>query len=71
MAKNNIRTKLGDRIREERTKRNLSQEQLAEMVGVNRNYIGMIERAERSVSLENVEKIAVVLNIKVRDLMNF
>lgn len=60
--------KFGDRVREERLKRNLSQEQLAEKAGVHRTYIGMIERAEKNITLENIQKIAGALNIKLSEI---
>ena len=43
----NILKKFGKRVREERTKQKLSQEELADKAGVHRTYIGMIERAEK------------------------
>ena len=58
----------GKRVREERTKQSLSQEELAEKAGVHRTYIGMIERAEKNITLQNIEKIAKALNIKIKDL---
>lgn len=60
--------KFGDRVREERRKRNLSQEQLAGKAGVHRTYIGMIERAEKNITLENIQKIASALDIKLSDI---
>ena len=54
-------------MRSERLKRRLSQEELAERVYVHRTYIGMIERAEKNVTLKNIEKICKALNIKIRD----
>ncbi len=41
----------------------LSQEEFAELVGVHRTYIGMIERTEKNLTLVNIEKIAMALNI--------
>ena len=60
--------KFGDRVREERLKRNLSQEQLAARAGVHRTYIGMIERAEKNITLENIQKIAGALSIKLSEI---
>ena len=60
--------KFGDRVREERLKRSLSQEQLAAKAGVHRKYIGMIERAEKNITLENIQKIAGALNIKLSEI---
>jgi len=63
-----ILIKFGKRIKEERLKRNLSQEQLAAKAGVHRTYIGMIERAEKNITLRNINKLAKALNIKITDL---
>lgn len=58
----------GERLRELRTERNLSQEQLAELAGLDRNYIGQIERAERNVALVNIVRIAKALEVQPADL---
>lgn len=63
-----ILLKFAKRIREERTARSLSQEKLAERAGMHRTYIGMIERAEKNITLCNIEKLAKALNLKVNDL---
>ena len=60
--------KFGDRVREERLKRSLSQEKLAAKAGVHRTYIGMIERAEKNITLENIQKIAGALSIKLSEI---
>ena len=49
----------------------LSQEQLAEEAGLHRTYIGMIERAEKNVTLVNIEKIAKALKISISELFLF
>lgn len=66
-----ILQQFGKRVREERLKQNLSQEKLAEKAKVHRTYIGMIERAEKNITLTNMEKIAKALDKKVGDLINF
>ncbi|MEY3221379.1 MAG: helix-turn-helix domain-containing protein [Cuspidothrix sp.] len=66
--KESILQKFGCRVREERLKKNLSQEELAERAGVHRTYIGMIERAEKNITLINVQKIALALEIQISDL---
>jgi transcriptional regulator with XRE-family HTH domain len=66
-----ILQQFGKRVREERLKQNLSQEKLAERAKVHRTYIGMIERAEKNITLTNMEKIAKALDKKVGDLINF
>lgn len=63
--------KFGRRVREERLRLDLSQEKLAEKAKVHRTYIGMIERAEKNITLSNMEKIAKALGIKISDLTDF
>ncbi len=60
--------KFGEKVRATRLEQGLSQEDLADKAGVHRTYIGMIERAEKNITLENIKKIAVALGIKVEDL---
>jgi len=64
-----ILEKFGQRVREERIKQGLSQEELAAKAGVHRTYIGMIERAEKNITLLNIEKIAMALGINVSKLL--
>ena len=58
----------GEHLRELRTERNLSQERLAELAGLDRNYIGQIERAERNVALVNIVRIAKALEVEPAEL---
>ncbi len=69
--KKEILFKFGNKVREERLKRNLSQEEFAVKIGVHRTYIGMIERAEKNITLINIEKIANALGITLSDLFKF
>lgn len=66
-----ILEKFGEKVREERLKQELSQEEFASRVGVHRTYIGMIERAEKNITLENIEKIAKALKININELLTF
>jgi transcriptional regulator with XRE-family HTH domain len=66
--KKDILIKFGKKVRDERAKLGLSQEELASRAGVHRTYIGMIERAEKNITLENIEKIAKALGIKIKNL---
>jgi len=69
-SKQNILIKFGERVREIRKERCLSQEELAHRAGVHRTYIGMIERAEKNITLINIERIAKALDIKIGELFN-
>ena len=66
--KNNIRTQLARNVRVNRTLRGWSQERLAESCGLHRTYIGAVERAERNITLDNLEKIAIALEISASKL---
>ena len=63
-----ILRKFGKRVREERIKKKLSQEELADRAGVHRTYIGMIERAEKNITICNIEKISKALKISISKL---
>ncbi|OGZ74121.1 MAG: transcriptional regulator [Candidatus Staskawiczbacteria bacterium RIFCSPLOWO2_01_FULL_38_12b] len=65
--KREVLIKFGQKVREERIRLDLSQEELAGRAGVHRTYIGMIERAEKNITLENIEKIAKALKISIAD----
>lgn len=67
--KTTILKKFGENVKKLRKKKGWSQEDLAKKCGLHRTYIGSIERSERNVSLINIEKIAVALEIKLRDLI--
>ncbi len=64
-------TKLGIKIRVERQKQRLSQEKLAELSNLNRNFIGMIERGETNITVKNLENIANALKLPIQELFNF
>jgi transcriptional regulator with XRE-family HTH domain len=62
---------LGQKIRKEREKKGLSQEEFGEKVGVHRTYVGMVERGEKNITLNNIIKFAHSLNLQVKDLIDF
>ena len=68
--KENILIRFGKKVREHRLSLGLSQEELAERAEVHRTYIGMIERAEKNITLVSIEKVARALDIKIRDLFD-
>lgn len=59
---------IGQRIRNYRTEKKLSQENLAELCGCHPTYIGQVERGEKNATLESIEKIASALNISLSTL---
>lgn len=67
--KKDVLIKFGQKVREERLKRKLSQEEFADIAGVHRTYIGMIERAEKNITLQNIEKIANALKVNIKKLL--
>lgn len=59
----------GRNVQKARQALNISQEELAFRAGLHRTYIGMVERAERSISLQNAKKIADALNVDIDTLL--
>ena len=68
MDKDNVLIKFGNKARQYRLEQGISQEELAFRANLHRTYIGMVERAERNITLVNIEKIANALNININDL---
>ncbi len=58
-----------ERMRTLRQAKSLSQEQLADLCGLHRTYIGSVERAERNISIDNMERIAEALKTSLADLL--
>lgn len=65
-----ILKRFGDRVRQLRKERELSQEAFAALCELDRTYIGGIERGERNVGLKNIEVIARALDVSVSELTN-
>ncbi len=66
--KKDILLQFGKVIRKKRLEKQLSQENLAELSGLHRTYIGMVERAEKNITLVNVQKISVALEVPIHEL---
>ena len=66
--KQKILVNFGANVREIRKKKKISQEELAYRADLHRTYIGMIERAEKNITLINIEKIANALEVELIDL---
>lgn len=58
----------GERVHQLRKVKDISQEELAHRADLHRTYIGMIERAEKNITLLNIEKIANALDVTIHDL---
>ena len=69
--KNDVNIAFGRRVTELRKKASLSQEQFAFKCGVDRTYIGTIERGEKSPTLNTIAKIAKALGITKSELFNY
>lgn len=67
-TKKAVLIKFGERVRELRKQKGLSQEQLAFSADLHRTYIGMIERAEKNITLVNIAKIAEALEVTINEL---
>jgi len=63
-----VRTRFGKALRERRHKLGVSQEEFADLCGLDRAYVGGIERGERNVGLANIEKLAKALKISLSEL---
>ncbi len=64
-----IKKRFGDKLRQIRKRKNISQEELAFKASLHRTYISDVERGYRNISLENIGKIAKALNLKIEDLL--
>lgn len=64
-----LQKNLADNLRAERAKRNLAQDELADLVGLHRTYIGGIERCERNITLSTLEKISNALGVNPAQLL--
>jgi transcriptional regulator with XRE-family HTH domain len=68
-ARANVRGILAFNLRRLRKTKELSQEALADLAGLHRTFVGSVERSERNVSIDNVERLANALNVSVADLL--
>lgn len=68
---NGLRAKIAKRIHMLRAERGWSQEVLGELTETHRNYIGHVERAEFTVGLENLEKIAASFDLSLTQFFDF
>ena len=70
MSKKDLQ-KFGKRLKALRLDHNLTQLELAEILDMSPNFIGMIERGETNVTVKNLACIAAALQVDIRELFNF
>lgn len=67
----NINKALGEKIREIRLKKELTQEELAHRADLDFSYMNQIENGKRNPSMEAINSIAKALGVKAKDLISF
>ncbi|MDR3742690.1 MAG: helix-turn-helix transcriptional regulator [Terracidiphilus sp.] len=63
------RATLARNLRRLRAQQGMSQEQLADLAGLHRTYVGSVERGERNISIDNIERLAIALGVAVPDIL--
>ena len=66
-----IKVLVGKRVKELRNRLGISQEELADMVGLDRTYITSVECGKRNISIVNIEKLANALQVSLKDFFSF
>lgn len=64
------RARFAVNLRQTRLAQGLSQEELAAKAGLHRNYVGSVERNEKNISIDSMERLAIALGLDVVDLLN-
>lgn len=65
-----IRSKIGNRIKELRAVKEMSQKDLAYASDLDRSYVASVENGQRNISIVNIEKIAVALGVTLKEFFN-
>ena len=71
MNKEKLLKKFGKNVKIERIKKDYSQEDFAEILGVSQNYIARIETGKQNMSLIKIAELALALNVEIEDLLTF
>lgn len=66
----NLREIVARNLRQIRHAKGLSQEELADRAGINRNYVGMLERSEHAATVDMLEQLAVALDVEPAAMFN-
>ena len=65
MPQLNARQRFAANLKEQRLAKGLSQEDLADLCGLHRTYVGSVERGERNISIRNIAKMALALGVSM------
>lgn len=65
-----IKIVFGKRVKELRNNLGISQEELADLAGLDRTYITSVERGKRNISIVNIEKLATALKVTLKDFFD-
>ena len=57
-------------IKKVRTSKGISQEKLADLCDLHRTYVSSVERGERNITVDNMERLAIALGVDIRELLN-
>ena len=68
-TKSSARGIFAENLRKARLAKKLSQEALAELAGIHRTYVGSVERAERNVSIDNMERLSSAVSVSLSELL--
>lgn len=71
MNKETLLKKFGKNVKIERVKKDLTQEQLAEIMGVSQNYVASIEGGKENMSLGKILELSKSLNVEIETLLIF
>lgn len=66
-----IKLLVGKRVRELRNSTGISQEELADLAGLDRTYITSVECGKRNISIVNIEKLANALEVSLKEFFSF
>jgi transcriptional regulator with XRE-family HTH domain len=69
LNKSSARIRFAKRLREERIARGLSQEELADIATLHRTYVGSVERGERNISIDSMERLSEALGLDLSALL--
>jgi len=67
----NVKLKIGLRIKNLRELASMSQKDLAYAADLDRSYIASVENGQRNISIMNIEKIAIALNVTLKEFFNY